>query len=87
MYKLEFSKQSKKFIEKQDQTTKKRIRNILLSLAENPYSHSDTIKLTGYVNVYRVRIGKYRILYKIIDDRLIVYVDGIDSRGQVYKRK
>lgn len=81
-----FSKQSKKFIEKQDQTTKKRIRNILLSLAENPYSHSNTIKLTGYENLYRARIGKYRVLYKIIDDKLVVYVDDIESRGQVYKR-
>ena len=86
MYKLEFSKQSKKFIDKQDQTTKKRIRNILLSLAESPYSHMNTIKLIGYENLYRARIGKYRILYKIIDDKLIVYVDNIESRGQVYKR-
>ncbi|MBW8351745.1 type II toxin-antitoxin system RelE/ParE family toxin [Bacillus sp. IITD106] len=60
-------------------------KNIVSSLAENPYTQSNVIKLSGYENLYRARIGRYRILYKILDDKLIVYVSDIESRGQVYK--
>ena len=34
-------------------------------------------------NGYRLRVGGYRVLYDIVDNRVIV--DTIDTRGQVYK--
>ncbi len=35
---------------------------------------------------YRVRQGVYRIIYEIVDDRLIVTVVKVGHRGQVYDR-
>ncbi|HOQ24983.1 MAG: type II toxin-antitoxin system RelE family toxin [Bacillota bacterium] len=32
----------------------------------------DTKKLTGYTNVYRTRVGDYRIVYEILETDLIV---------------
>lgn len=86
MYKLEFSKKAKKFIDKQDKVARNRIKNSLLQLAENPYNRSLDIKpLEGYRSVYRYRIGDIRVLYEVENDNLIIYVTKIDNRGDVYK--
>ena len=42
-------------------------------------------KLTGYEDLYRVRVGDWRIIYAIQDDRLIVLVLEIATRGGAYR--
>lgn len=42
------------------------------------------IKLTG-IEAYRVRVGDYRIVYQIHDDRLIVLVVRVADRKDIYK--
>jgi mRNA interferase RelE/StbE len=41
-------------------------------------------KLTGREQ-YRVRLGAYRIVYAIEDDRLVVYVVKVGHRSSVYR--
>ena len=43
-------------------------------------------KLKGAENIYRVRVGDYRVLYQIRDDVLLVLVVSVRKRGRVYKR-
>ena len=50
----------------------------------DPYHHG-SIKLSGHENSYRTRVGKYRILYKIYDDKVLVVVVNVDHRKDVYK--
>jgi mRNA interferase RelE/StbE len=86
MYEIEFRKQVIRFIDKRTPKDKTRITNIFLKLKENPYrSDLDIKKLEGRPNVYRLRIGKYRFLYKIIKDRLLIFVQKADTRGDIYK--
>ena len=35
---------------------------------------------------YRIRVGSYRVLYEIVDDKLIVYVVKVSHRKDVYSR-
>jgi len=42
------------------------------------------VKLTGLDDVYRVRVGVYRIVYKIKDGLLQVLVVAVGHRGSVY---
>ena len=42
-------------------------------------------KLQGY-NLYRLRVGNYRILYSIDDTVKIITIENIDNRGDIYKR-
>jgi len=42
-------------------------------------------KLSGYDDVFRVRIGRYRVLYSIEDRRLIVIVLKVGDRKDVYR--
>ncbi|MCZ7631356.1 MAG: type II toxin-antitoxin system RelE/ParE family toxin [Microthrixaceae bacterium] len=53
-------------------------------LADEPRPPGCT-KLTGEDAVYRVRIGDYRILYEVIDDRLLIHVVRIGHRRDVYR--
>lgn len=85
-FSFELSKSTEKFLNKSDKATRERIFNIIYGIVENPYSYNGTIKLTGYDNLYRVRVGKYRIIYRIIDNELLIFIQDIDSRGQIYKR-
>jgi len=42
-------------------------------------------KLQGSSNNYRIRIGDYRIIYKIEDSVLRVYVVGVANRKDAYR--
>jgi len=56
-------------------------------LEQDPFGESLDIKKYkgGVEHCYRLRIGKYRFLYEIIEYRLVIYFFGADSRGDVYK--
>jgi mRNA interferase RelE/StbE len=87
MFEIRFSKGVGKYLQKLDRTTIERIKKSLLELAENPYEVKslEVKRLAGYEDSYRLRVGKYRALYKIIDNEVVVFVFDLDSRGDIYK--
>jgi mRNA interferase RelE/StbE len=42
--------------------------------------------MTGEANAYRVRVGDYRIVYEVLDDRLVVQVVRLGHRRDIYRR-
>lgn len=54
----------------------------VLALAEDPFPRG-TRKLSGYDDVYRVRVSHYRILYSVSESTLIVVVVKIGHRRNV----
>lgn len=42
-------------------------------------------KLSGEKDIYRVRVGNYRVLYRIIDKILVVVVVSVGHRREVYR--
>ena len=73
-----YSKQAEKFLDKQSDTVFNRIITAVDKLPEG-----DVRKMAGYKDLYRLRVGKFRILYKMESGN--VFVDKIESRGQAYK--
>ncbi len=57
----------------------------ILALAEEPRP-SGCVKLSGGQELYRVRQGRYRIVYAIEDDHLVVIVIRIADRKEVYRK-
>jgi mRNA interferase RelE/StbE len=53
------------------------------SLAEDPRP-AGAVKLTGSDNLYRVRVGDYRVIYAIEDDFLVVLVVEVGHRREIY---
>lgn len=62
----------------------RRVDAAILSLAHDPRP-ARAEKLTGY-DFYRIRVGDYRIVYQIEDDRLVIVVIRIGHRREIYRR-
>ena len=62
----------------------RRVDACILALAETPRPLR-TRKLKGAVDLWRVRVGDYRIVYQIEDDRLLIVVVRIGHRREVYR--
>lgn len=70
-----------------DKPTKLRIKNGILGLLEIP-PKGDIKSLQGMDAMYRLRVGKYRIIYeykKDDKDNTILCIVEIGSRGDIYK--
>jgi len=63
----------------------KRVIEKLDILKENPRPHG-CIKLRGFKNEYRIRIGDYRIRYEVIDKEKIVLLLHCKHRREIYKK-
>ena len=61
-----------------------RLRNTIDALAVEPRPHGCS-KLSGSKDIYRVRVGDHRIVYQVIDDRLLILVVDIGHRREVYR--
>lgn len=64
-------------------TARRRIAEAIDQLADDPRPHGSS-KLAGPDDLYRVRVGDYRIIYKIEDDRLLVIVARVGHRRDIY---
>ena len=55
-------------------------------IAQNPFENNlDIAKLKGEENKYRLRLGKYRFLYEIIEKQILIYAYKASSRSDIYK--
>ena len=55
-------------------------------LRENPHFGSNIKKLKGkYKDLYRYRIGDYRLFYKIVEEKVILFIIDIEARKDAYK--
>jgi mRNA interferase RelE/StbE len=65
-----------------DQAT--RVRRRLDELTRDPIGAPNVKKLTGHPG-FRLQVGDWRIVYLLHNDRLVVQIIRIASRGEVYK--
>ena len=82
-YRIEYSKQAEKFIKAQPSSAQKRI---VAAIHKLPFE-GDIKALAGLSGYYRLRVGDYRIIYRIEQERLIVWIDRAGNRGDVYKKR
>jgi len=87
MYSLKISKKALKFLQSRSASDRKIIKQKLNLLRENPNSHEllDVKKLKHKGEYYRLRIGKMRIVYQILNEKLIILVISAGNRGDIYK--
>ena len=71
-------------LEELPKTQRDRIRQRIRELAANPRPQG-SIKLKGEDDLYRIRVGDYRVIYTIRDDELIVLVLRVGHRREVYR--
>jgi mRNA interferase RelE/StbE len=82
-YQIEFLKTAEKEFYKLPKEIQKRIAKKLQSLKINPYL-PDVKALKNGQGRLRVRVGDYRIIYKVENDHLVILIIKIGHRKNVY---
>lgn len=80
---IEFSTYSKKFLKKCEKEVYSRVLNKIKELKNNPFP-SECKKLQGRKNLFRIRIGKIRILYIILKEKNTLLIADINKRSKIY---
>lgn len=86
-YRLLLHKTASKFLEKCPSKQKEIIKQKLDLLKSDPRHHTqlDIKIMQGYSDLYRLRVGQYRLVYQIKDDELLIFVISMGNRGDIYK--
>ena len=64
---------------------RQRIVQAIEALAQNPRPPGCE-KLSGQIDLYRVRTGSFRVVYEIIDNRLVISVIKVGHRKNIYRK-
>lgn len=87
MHFVELSQRAQKFVDKLDSHLKERIENTLKRLENNPVpSDAKFVGREGGEKIFRYRIGDYRALYSVNENKKIILVIKIDKRPRVYDK-
>ena len=83
-YRVLLEKRAQRQLEKSDENECKRILEALHVLSEEGFSSRlDLKKLKGYENQYRLRVGRYRVLFDLQVERTVI-VYAVLPRKQAY---
>ena len=82
MYKIIITERALKDIEKLDIKTKKRIGTKLKHYSEDPLKYATKL-INSAIGTYRFRIGNYRVVFDIDEDKIIILRVG--HRKDIYK--
>ena len=84
MYSVFYTSAASRQLKRLPQEVAAHIQCTVESLANNPRA-AQTQKLEGYPNAYRLRIGRYRVVYTIEDPIRRVVIYRIGHRKEVYR--
>jgi len=82
-YSLEFAKSVRKDLKKIGKRDASRILKAIKKLEANP--RPSTCKKITDRELYRIRVGNYRVVYQIFDLRLVIMIVKIGDRKDVYR--
>lgn len=83
-YSVVFTTMAQRSIGKIDRTIAARIKPRVLNLANDPRPPG-AVKLAGGDNLYRIRVGDYRLVYRIDDQKQLVEITIVAHRREVYR--
>lgn len=82
-YRIDYLIDLDKALKKIPKHDAKKIKEKIEALANEPRPYG-AIKMSGK-ELYRLRVGNYRVVYSIFDSKLLVFIVEVDSRDDVYK--
>ncbi|GAP98144.1 type II toxin-antitoxin system RelE family toxin [Leptolyngbya sp. NIES-2104] len=85
MYEVNLHPDAQEFYINADKALAKKIARCFENLEQSPRSHPNIKTLKGeYSGYFRYRIGDYRVIYAVDDERLQVSVVAIAHRSEAY---
>ena len=82
-YEVNIRPKAKKSLEKITKVDRVRIQAAIELLSRNP--HPPASRQLSNSEYFRVRIGDYRILYDVYEDKLIILINDIAHRRMIYQ--
>jgi mRNA interferase RelE/StbE len=82
-YKILIRRKAQKQLTKIPARDYKKVKQVILDLANDPRPPGSK-KLKGRPG-WRIRLGNYRVIYEIQDDKLIIIVLDVGNRKDIYK--
>lgn len=81
-YKVLIKKKAEKFLEKLSEPNYSSVKSAIISLSfdARPFRYKKLVSK----DIYRIRVGDYRIIYEIFDDIVTIEVINIGHRKNVY---
>ena len=83
-YRVEISRTAHAQLKRLPRDDQTRVVRAILALADDPFPKGSR-KLSGYTDVFRTRIGRYRVIYSVAKAKLIVIVLKIGHRKDIYR--
>lgn len=85
LFNIQWKASAKKELRKIDKAEIQKILNEIEKLSINPYPVSHK-KLIGAEHICRIRIGNYRIIYSIDNEKLIIEIIRVKHRKEAYRK-
>lgn len=84
-YLVRIAPSAQKALLKLERQARERLIAAIDGLAEDP-KPAGCRKLKGKRDLYRIRVGSYRVVYQVRDEVLVVVVVAVADRRDVYRR-
>ena len=86
MYEISMTRKAQKFYEKASDELAVQIDDCIDNLSQNPYKGADIKKLQGnYFGYWRYRIGNYRVIYYVEEEKKNITIFLIAHRKEAYR--
>ena len=83
-WKIEIDHNVRRQLQRNPKKETERILTAIQDLSANPYA-GDTLKMKGEENVWRCRVGSYRVFYEMLQRERIIYVyDAVRRTSTTY---
>jgi len=83
-FEIEITHSAEKQLRALDRVDQQRLAKAMQALAEDPRPRGAK-KLSGYDDVLRIRVGRFRVLYSVAQRRLVILILKIGHRRDVYR--
>jgi mRNA interferase RelE/StbE len=85
VFRIEFTKRALKSLRSFQPQVRQRVLEKIGELPSDPFPHG-VLKVHGEQNVYRLRVGDYRILYEVYKNGEVILIVKVEHRSTVYER-
>jgi mRNA interferase RelE/StbE len=83
-YEIQFTRAAERGLASLPKADRKRVDEAILGLADDRHPLGSK-KLQGEVDLYRIRVSDYRVIYKVEAQRLVVVVVNVGNRRDIYR--
>ena len=85
MYAVEYSRDALRSLTRMPRNMRDLVREKVEAVSANPHGrHPNVTRLQGRPE-FRLRVQDWRVIYRVMDDRIVLLVIKIGARGQVYE--